>query len=80
VREYSLVLTDQRHGPDAKGKVAIVDSEWKIKDFEPDSMVTVDAAIRYLQGLRNKTDRDDVKKNAERAIAELTTLRNEWRK
>jgi hypothetical protein len=78
-RKYGLVLSDQ-HPKLVPGHEAEQGaSEWKIEDFEPNSMVTVDVAIRYLEQLRDKTDRDNVKKNADRSISELTALQREWR-
>lgn len=51
-------------------------TQWKIDDFEPNSMVTVAIAVHYLERLRDTTDKNDVKKNAERSIAELTALQS----
>jgi|HubBroStandDraft_1064217.scaffolds.fasta_scaffold09893_4 hypothetical protein len=76
-RKYSLVLTAQHVYPDAKGQTTSGASEWKIKDFEPNSMVTVEVAIRYLERLRDKTSRDEIKRNAERSIKELNAFRNQ---
>lgn len=69
-RRYSLVLIGSQ--ATAEGS-----SEWRIEDFEPNSMVTMDVAIRYLQRLRHETRRDDIRKNAERSIAQLRALRHE---
>jgi hypothetical protein len=60
----------------AKYRLTLSGAQWKIDDFQADSMVTVAVAIQYLERLRDRTDRDDVKKNVGRSIAELTALRN----
>jgi hypothetical protein len=70
-RKYSLVLTAQGTEPHAEGG-----PQWKIADFEPNSTVSVDVAIHYLERLRDKSDSQSVKKNAEQSIGELTALRN----
>ncbi len=75
-RKYSLVLTDQHSHPGAKPTTGGI-SEWKIEDFEPNSMVTMDVAIRYLERLRDETRRDDIKKNTGRSIAQLRALRHQ---
>jgi hypothetical protein len=61
--KYSLILVDQHSGPSSQA--------WKIEDFSFNSLVTIDAAIRYLERLRDETRRDDIKRNAERSIAQL---------
>jgi len=43
-------------------------------------MVTAALAIHYLERLRDTTDKDDVKKNAGRSIAELMALQNKGAK
>jgi hypothetical protein len=78
-RKYSLVLSDQHPKLGTGHETAQGAPEWKIEDFEPNPMVTMDVAIRYLERLRDRTGSDDVKKNADRSISELTALRREWR-
>jgi hypothetical protein len=65
-RKYVLV-----HAGAARGA-----SEWKIEDFEPNPMVSVHVAIQYLERLRDATDKDDIRKNANRSISELSALQN----
>jgi hypothetical protein len=74
--KYRLILVDQHSNSGAGEAAGGGASRWKIEDFASDSMVTIDVAIRYLERLRDKSDNDDVKKNAERSIAELTALQN----
>jgi hypothetical protein len=60
----------------SKYRLALTEKEWKIEDFQPNSMVTVAVAIHYLERLRDTTDKDDVKKNVGRSLAELMALQN----
>lgn len=69
-RKYSLVLTGSQ-------AIAGGASEWRIEDFELNSMVTMDVAVRYLERLRDETRRDEIRKNAERSIAQLRALRHQ---
>jgi hypothetical protein len=39
-------------------------------------MVTVEVATHYFERLRDTIDKDDVKKNVERSLAELMALQN----
>jgi hypothetical protein len=75
-RKYSLSLTNQHSRP---GSQAITEPapEWKIEEFEPNSMVTVDIAIHYLERLRDESSRDDIKKNAEQSISQLRALQHQ---
>ena len=74
--KYRLILVDQHSNSGAGEAAGGGASRWKIEDFASDSMVKVNVAIRYLERLRDKSDNDDVKKNAERSIAELMALQN----
>lgn len=73
-RKYTLTLTGQHFGATAQQNKG---PQWKIDEFEPNSMVTVDVAIHYLEQLRNKSNSQSFKKNAEQAIRELSALRKE---
>ena len=72
--KYRLVLADQHSNSGPKEEAGEGVSRWKIEDFAPNSMVTVDVAIRYLERLRDKSDSQSVKKNADQSIRELTAL------
>ena len=60
-----------------KYRLTLTGTQWKIDDFEANAKVTAAVAIHYLERLRDTTDQDDVKKNAERSIAELMAFQNE---
>ena len=74
-RKYKLVLAAQSNDPRTEDG-----PRWKIEDFEPNPTVTLDVAIHYLEGLRDKSDSQSVKENAEKSIAELRAFRNERRR
>ena len=50
--------------------------EWRIEGVQPAEMrVTVDAAIRYVTRMRDKTTAAVIKKNADQTLAKLMRLR-----
>ncbi len=60
---YGLLLVDQHSDSGSQA--------WKIEDFSSNSLVTIDAAICYLERLRHETSRDDIKR--ERRAINCTT-------
>jgi hypothetical protein len=63
-----------------KYELTFTGTQWKIDDFESSPMVTVAVAIRYLDGLRGKSNNYDVRQNAERSIPELVAIQNKGAK
>jgi hypothetical protein len=61
--DFSLVQTDA-HTPHAS-------PSWKIEGRVPEPSMTVEAAIRYVTELRDKTTNPGIRKNSERALAGL---------
>jgi hypothetical protein len=76
-RMYDLVLTDLHweFGPgekeirEVKGPPA-----WRIETFESEPWVTSEVAIRYLKKLRDESNSDTIKTNADKSIAILRHL------
>jgi len=75
---YTVVLTD-RHwelGSDASGPREVKGPvAWRIRDFQSESVVTVDTAIRYVTETRDKSTDPDLKRNADATIAVLKKLK-----
>ncbi len=71
---YHLIIStsphDSAYGPNDKTGSA----EWKIDDPRGPSWTTVDGAISYITGMRDKSKDAVVRKNAGETLAKLATL------
>lgn len=77
VRIYDLVLTNTRweFGLRREGLREVKGPpEWRIVTFELEPVVTVKAAVRYLEQLRDESSSEIIKKNADKSIAILRRL------
>ncbi len=71
---YMLVLTDRHwiiHGEHGELKEVTGVKEWRIKDFQPELLMTLDTAIRYITEMRDKSEDPVIKNNANSTIAIL---------
>ena len=71
---YHLVLTDKHGDHGAEGQPAMEVAgprEWKLDGSQSVRWATVDAAIRYVTTMRDKSTDAIVKKNAERTLSTL---------
>ena len=72
--DFTLILTNgppPRASGDGVAGDAGASPVWKIERPVPPPRVTVDAAIRHVTELRDKTTDDRIRKNAVRALASL---------
>jgi hypothetical protein len=71
---YTLVLTERHWELRSDGsspREVTGPKEWRIKDFQSESVVTVDAAIRYVIETRDKSTDPNLKRNADATLAIL---------
>jgi hypothetical protein len=76
-RVYNLVLTDTHweFGPNGEGPREVKGPpEWRIEHFEFEPWITVGAAIRYLTKLRDESNSEVTKRNAEESLIALRAL------
>jgi hypothetical protein len=76
-RYFNVVFTDKRFELGAKGEVAkeVTGSQsWLIEDLNDSLMLTVTAAIRYVDEQRDKTIDPVLRKSADETLAKLKTL------
>ncbi|MGH9794652.1 MAG: hypothetical protein ACRD5G_07765 [Candidatus Acidiferrales bacterium] len=74
---YKAVETKQwwEVAPDGKTlREASGDPQWRIETFQPTQWITVDAAIRYVNDLHEKSKDPIIKQNANRTLAVLRQL------
>jgi hypothetical protein len=77
-RVYNLVLTETHweFGPNGEGPRELKGPpEWRIEKFEFEPWISIEVAIRYLTKLRDESNSDVIKGNAEKSVATLRGLR-----
>ena len=77
MRMYELVLTDTRWEFDPKlASLHPVKGEpdWRIKTFESEPWVTIEAAVRYLIRLGNESNSDLIKSNTAQSVSILRKI------
>ena len=75
VREgYKLIMDNKYVVPNGSGQEMIGPGRWKIADSRSEQWIPVNAAIRCVTEMRDKTTDITIRKNGDQTIAKLNTL------